>query len=895
MRVQIATVAALLSLPVSVVAQPTGTPAASSPAPVVEALPEAPGADAAPAEATPAEATPAEATPAEATPAEATPAEATPAEAAPAEAAPAEAAPAGAAPAKAAPAETKPAEVTPAEATPADAAPAEAGAAPPMNDVVAVPYAPRAAAGGPVDPEAVDGSATIIGTAQDRARVSGSAYAIPKEVLEETEYDDIQRVLNRVPGVNARGEDGFGLRPNIGIRGASSERSQKVTLLEDGILLGPAPYSAPAAYYFPRTTRMVGVEVIKGPAAIQHGPETIGGAINMQSRAIPGAGHKGGLDLAAGQFGYGKAHGHWGWGGERFGVLVEGVRVQSTGFKTIRGNGLSGGDNTGFGISEAMFKARYNTDPDAEVFQRFDVKLLVTSEQSYETYLGVSRTDFDADPFGRYAASDRGHMDSFRYSGALTHTLEWGDKFTLHSAAYRHRLSRAWTKFNRFGSPAIQGNPQLGSPIDTHALLRGDPTGRAGLYRDVLAGEVDTDVAAGGATAGISNYDLMIGTNDRNYVSEGVQTAGRFKLNHGFITQSVEAGARFHHDSINRDHTEVAYKMVNGSTVRREGVDTLVTTLNEDNAYALAAWALDEVGFGGKVFLRPGVRVEHITTERADSTPRTDPGTGEALPFAANIQNTTTAVMPGAGVFWQATDWLGVLGGVHRGFSPVAPGQPDGVSPEYAINSEAGLRMTLPWLHAEAIGFLNQYSNIVGNCSFSSGCADQAAGDQYNGGDADIYGLEAVVGTRHALRPGLKLTVDATYTFTHSEFKTDFESSFPQWGKVKAGDEMPYLPRHQIFLALGLVHDVFGVDVSAQYVGEQRDVAGQGAIIKEERIDAYTVIDAGARWHMTKVNQLYLRCNNLLDSVYATSMRPFGLRPGLPRQVILGYKHEFGG
>ena len=56
--------------------------------------------------------------------------------------------------------------------------------------------------------------------------------------------------------------------------------------MEDGILLTPAPYSAPAAYYFPLMSRISGVEVFKGPAAIRYGPNTIGGAINLQTRKI---------------------------------------------------------------------------------------------------------------------------------------------------------------------------------------------------------------------------------------------------------------------------------------------------------------------------------------------------------------------------------------------------------------------------------------------------------------------------------------------------------------------------------------------------------------------------------------------------------------------------------
>lgn len=62
----------------------------------------------------------------------------------------------------------------------------------------------------------------------DRLRTeSGSATLLTEVELEKFEYDDIHRILSSVPGVNIREEDGYGLRPNIGFRGVTPERSKK--------------------------------------------------------------------------------------------------------------------------------------------------------------------------------------------------------------------------------------------------------------------------------------------------------------------------------------------------------------------------------------------------------------------------------------------------------------------------------------------------------------------------------------------------------------------------------------------------------------------------------------------------------------------------------------------
>lgn len=70
----------------------------------------------------------------------------------------------------------------------------------------------------------------IIGHSQGLSKQTGSATLIDELALEQFKFDDINRVLYSVPGVNIREEDGYGLRPNIGFRGTTPERSKKLTL-----------------------------------------------------------------------------------------------------------------------------------------------------------------------------------------------------------------------------------------------------------------------------------------------------------------------------------------------------------------------------------------------------------------------------------------------------------------------------------------------------------------------------------------------------------------------------------------------------------------------------------------------------------------------------------------
>lgn len=710
---------------------------------------------------------------------------------------------------------------------------------------------PVAAPAAPPD-EALD-NITILGTPVELARMGGSAHLVDEAALEAFEYDDAQRILQTVPGTYVRDEDGFGLRPNIGLRGTSTERSAKVTLMEDGVLFAPAPYAAPAAYFFPLMARMTGVEVFKGPAAIKYGPNTIGGAINFVSRPIP-RGSAGALDLSLGQYFTGKAQGHYGFGGERVGALLEGVRLQSDGFKH-----LDGGGDTGFVKHEALAKLRFNTDPRASVYHRLDLKLGYADETSNETYLGLNPTDFAADPYRRYAASALGLMQWTRTQLQAAYTFEV-DELTLRLTAYRHDFERTWRKLDDFADGS--GLPGL--------LNQAAPSGPDAVKLAVLRGEADTTSTA---------TTLLVGTNARTYLSQGVQLAGDWSATGATLSHDVQVGARLHADEIVRDHRERPYAMRSGD-LEAAGASA-DTVQNRGSAVALSGYALYELGLARTVFLTPGLRVEHVRTRLEDFTADT------------RDDNALTVLLPGLGVFWQATEAWGLLAGVHRGFSPLAPGQPDEIEPETAINYEAGARFGYERVSGELIGFLSDYQNLTAECTLSTGCDPAQVGRQYNGGAVLVYGLEALLRQNHPLFAGVEAQLDLSYTLTLSEFRTAFISDNPQLGDVEVGDALPYLPEHQGAVKAGFTGPTWAVHVGLTYTGEMRDRAGQGAIPDDALIPDRWVMDLLARKALGRFGAIYGKIDNFTQNESVVSRRPAGARPAKPFLAMVGYTYEF--
>jgi Fe(3+) dicitrate transport protein len=327
-------------------------------------------------------------------------------------------------------------------------------------------------------------------------------------------------------------------------------------------------------------------------------------------------------------------------------------------------------------------------------------------------------------------------------------------------------------------------------------------------------------------------------------------------------------GVRLHNDWIERMHTEAPHLMRGGRLVREDSAAT-PSAENRGEVWALAVYALDQVSFGD-VTLTPGLRFEWIGSTLTDR-----------LAGGVVTEHTQAVFVPGFGAHYALTPALGVLAGVHRGFTPVSPGQPQEVKPETSVNYEAGVRYSAPEARslAEVIGFWNDYSNLTGNCGFSSGCSEAQLDRQFNAGRVWVYGVEVVGAHTWAAGP-VRFPTRLSYTFTASSFRDSFASDDPQLGDVQEGDALPYVPTHQAALQAGVEWASIRGNVGFTYVSAAREQAGSGDA--DPMTDPQYLLDALVGYTLFDHFELYLRGDNLLNAAPLGSRRPFGARPIRP-------------
>lgn len=706
---------------------------------------------------------------------------------------------------------------------------------------------------------------TVVGQPIWRSNIPGAASYVTAEQLQKQKYSDINRILRSVSGINIQEEDGFGLRPNIGLRGAGSERSSKINIMEDGILAAPAPYSAPAAYYFPNVSRMKSIEVRKGSSQIKYGPNTTGGALNLISTPIPTE-LSGNAEFSLGERSSNNLYANFGNRTERFGYIIEASQLGDNGFKE-----LDGGGDTGFLIRDILGKFMVQSSPDASVYQRLELKFGYHTETSDETYLGLTRDDFDENPFRRYAASQVDEMNTEHTQFLARHVAILSDNVDITTSFYRNDFAREWYKLNNLNiNVATINTGSMSSVI-------GNP-GANRTELSYLRGADSPDDA------------LTVRNNNREYFSQGVESILGVNFNTGSAQNQLELGVRLHQDEEDRFQFEDDYRMENGEMILTTPGVPGEQSNRVGSATALSVFVQDKIQFDRWTFT-PGLRYENIWFTNENFGANDLDRTGSSL---QETDYTVSVLLPGLGTTFLAAEDLSVIAGIHRGFSPPSPSSSSETESEKSINYELGFRYDLPRFQAEVIGFFNDYSNLLGSDLAAAGGSGTMA--QFNAGEVEVVGLEVTANTDLASLFGIStvsLPFNNNYTFTNATFRSSFDSGFGPWGEVQEGDEIPFIPKHQLHSSLSLEVEKLVTGLNASYQPAMRTTASSGSISDQLSTDSYFLLDFQSSYSLHSNVSIFANVRNMLNNKYIVSDRPAGVRPGLPRTIIGGISVQF--
>ncbi len=721
----------------------------------------------------------------------------------------------------------------------------------------------------------------VIGNPANIETMPGSAHVVTKTDIREQNYDDVNQVLRKVPGVYVRQEDGFGLFPNISLRGVDTTRSSKITIMEDGVLTAPAPYSAPAAYYSPTVGRMSGMEILKGSSQVKYGPQTTGGVINYLSTPIP-LKETAYLKSTFGSFGDRRTHAYVGntidTDSGQFGFLLEGYSRKNDGYKSIDETpDFRDGDNTGFTKTDPMIKLSW--EPDTDIYQRFEFKYGTSDLDANETYLGLSEADFAADPFRRYSATRFDNIKSEQKRSHLRYAVAPTDDLDIIATAYQTTFSRNWYKLKDLRNV----DDGLGGSIGTIKLSPALAGSNGGAGLECLKGN--------------RACELRVRANNRDYETQGIDVVSYYRFGSDAVQHEISTGIRFNQDQVIRfqwddDYSQLANGAIDGMTSGTPGAagDRLQKT------EALAVFLQDTIKTGAWG-ITPGVRLEQL-----DQTYINNYASATPAPTETNTMNLWAASL---GVTYKFNDsWIG-FGSVNRGFSPPSPkSATNGINEETSNAYEIGARYTNPAqaLAIEAVAFYTQFDDLI----VIDNIGGTGTGETENFGMVDSIGLEFSAQYDAGIANGWKYRnpwyLTATYTDAtqqNSATSTDAESIF-SYGQ--SGNKVPYIPELVFSMGTGIESRHWGSSINGSYVSDtftsannvENQVNGVGdPDARFGKTDSYFVMDVSAFYRIKEGVKLFGGIQNLLDKSYNVSRQPEGPRPGMPMFAYAGLEMEF--
>ncbi|MFN7708337.1 MAG: TonB-dependent receptor family protein [Sphingobacteriia bacterium] len=113
-----------------------------------------------------------------------------------------------------------------------------------------------------------------------------SELILPENLTANLAANNARQVFARVPGLNIWESDGGGVQLAIGARGLNPNRLASFNLRQNGYDISADALGYPESYYTPPLQAVERIEVLRGAASLQYGPQ-FGGMINFVLKEAP--------------------------------------------------------------------------------------------------------------------------------------------------------------------------------------------------------------------------------------------------------------------------------------------------------------------------------------------------------------------------------------------------------------------------------------------------------------------------------------------------------------------------------------------------------------------------------------------------------------------------------
>ncbi|NOT86183.1 MAG: TonB-dependent receptor [Methylococcaceae bacterium] len=699
------------------------------------------------------------------------------------------------------------------------------------------------------------------GRADKIETLSGSGTLLNAETLFNSHVANVNEALRKVPGVFVRDEEGFGIRPNIGIRGMNPFRSTKVLFLEDGLPLNFAPYGDNDIYYHPPIERYDSIEVMKGADLTQYGPQTISGAINYITPNPPKK--PGGFaSFMGGNRDYLNGHVRYG------GTLDNLTAVDSMGgvLDYLHKEGQGSRDNTFAKIDDVNLKGIIDLNARNQLIWRGDFY----QEASQSTF-GITEAEYRN--FGpKYNPFKNDQFNTSRWATSATHVHHFSDDVTLSTSFYWSTFQRDWWR---------QMNQQ---PTDTNC------------------GNAFREQRLSGQAINVDGCNFTRGRL-RDYETWGVTPTLHARHNLFGIPGELDAGFRAHVENQHR-------LTVDGNApTARIGV---VGENNDRFADAYSGFVQNRFLLGDWSFT-PGVRVESVNYQRTNNL------------NGAQGQSSLTEILPSFAMTYDPIEQATLFFGVHRGFAPPRVedsiynnGNSVEIGAEKSWNYEVGVKARpMPGVKSDLTFFHNDFQNLTVLGTVGGNDSPVAQGKALFQGIEFMSRVDTAELFNWTHDPYLQIaytwlpTAEMTSAFHCLPLSDGSMSANCPGGNVfgsKVGNRSPYAPEHLLTATIGYSHPSgFDAHLETVFVAEQfGDFMNlqsgadhpNGANSAEARsgqygkIQDYAVVNFASTYKIYKGLDLFVSVKNIFDNQYISD-RVRGILPGSPRLVQAGFKYEF--